>query len=35
VPDRNQFEVPPEEINEAQGVMTLLDGEVVYESQGK
>jgi predicted amidohydrolase YtcJ len=31
--DRNLFEIPPEEINEAQVVMTLLDGEVVYELQ--
>jgi len=35
VPDRNLFEIPPEEINEAKVVMTLLDGGVVYQSQGK
>jgi hypothetical protein len=33
--DRNLYDIPPEEINEAQVVMTLLDGEVVYQLQGQ
>lgn len=31
--DRDLFEIPATEISEAQIVMTLLDGEVVYENQ--
>jgi predicted amidohydrolase YtcJ len=30
--DRNLFEIPVTEINEARVIMTLLDGEVVYSS---
>jgi predicted amidohydrolase YtcJ len=30
--DRNLFEIPVTEINEAQVIMTLLDGEAVYSS---
>jgi len=32
--DRNLFEIPVYEINEAQVLMTLFDGEVVYQADG-
>jgi len=32
--DRNLFEIPPGEINEARVVMTMLDGNVVYTNVG-
>jgi predicted amidohydrolase YtcJ len=31
--DRNLFEIPVTEINDAQVVLTLLDGEVIYVAQ--
>ena len=33
--DRNLFEIPAEEINEALIELTLFDGEVVYEARGR
>ena len=33
--DRNLFEIPSEEINEAIVELTLFDGEVVHQSDGQ
>jgi predicted amidohydrolase YtcJ len=35
VVDRNLFEVPAEEINQARVELTLFDGEIVYEVMGQ
>ena len=32
--DRNLFEIPASEINQVQVLLTLLDGEVVFEKEG-